>query len=61
MRGRVKFINSLGNSTGAPLQGQAILYFGDNVDRFIENCEGLQSKGKERKSNKKTKTKGKPL
>lgn len=41
MRGRVKFIDAEGRSTGAPLQGQAILYFGKNVDRFIENCEGL--------------------
>lgn len=41
MRGRVKFIDRAGNSTGAPLQGQAILYFGNKVDDFIDNCEGL--------------------
>lgn len=41
MKGRVKFIDGDGNSTGAPLQGQAILYFGDNVETFISNCEGL--------------------
>lgn len=41
MRGRVKFIDENGNATGAPLQGQAILYFGNNVETFINNCDGL--------------------
>lgn len=36
-QGRVKFIDTNGDATGAPLQGQAILYFGDNVPDFI-NC-----------------------
>lgn len=33
IKGRVKFIDEEG-STGAPLQGQTILYFGDNVKDF---------------------------
>lgn len=41
MRGRVKFLDSEGNPANSPLQGQAILYFGDNIDRFVDNCEGL--------------------
>lgn len=41
IKGRVKFIDSLGNSTGAPLQGQAVLYFGENIEVFFEHCEGL--------------------
>ena len=41
IKGRVKFIDSLGNSTGAPLQGQAVLYFGENIEAFFEHCEGL--------------------
>ena len=41
MRGRVKFIDGEGKSTGAPLQGQCILYFGGNIDKFISKCEGL--------------------
>ncbi len=34
LRGRVRFLDPDGNPTGAPLQGQAILYFGPNQDRF---------------------------
>jgi ParB family chromosome partitioning protein len=34
LRGRVRFLDPAGNPTGAPLQGQAILYFGPNRDRF---------------------------
>ena len=33
-KGRIRFLDSDGNP-GAPLQGQAILYFGDNADRFV--------------------------
>jgi len=36
MRGRVKFLDATGQDTGAPLQGQAVLYFGNNVSRFRE-------------------------
>ncbi len=36
-RQRVKFIDTEGNPTGAPLQGQAVLYLGNNPDRFA--CE----------------------
>jgi len=36
LKGRVKFIDMEGKPSGAPLQGQAILYFGDNLDGFID-------------------------
>jgi phage N-6-adenine-methyltransferase len=38
IRGRVKFIDTEGNPSGAPLQGQALLYMGSNVDGFTEAC-----------------------
>lgn len=34
VRRRIKFIDTDGNPSGAPLQGQAILYMGENVDLF---------------------------
>lgn len=34
VRGRVKFIDSEGNPTGAPLQGQVVLYMGPNASEF---------------------------
>ena len=34
--GRVKFMDREGNATGAPLQGQAIVYFGENIAKFKE-------------------------
>ena len=34
LRGRVKFIDKEGNPGGAPLQGQAVLYFGEHIGEF---------------------------
>lgn len=34
IKGRVRFIDKAGNPTGAPLQGQVVLYFGVNRDAF---------------------------
>jgi hypothetical protein len=36
IKGRVKFIDKSGNGTGAPLQGQTILYFGMNRNKFAQ-------------------------
>ena len=33
--GRIKFLDESGQPTGTPLQGQMILYMGDNVERFL--------------------------
>ncbi|MCP4643345.1 MAG: hypothetical protein GY851_23060 [bacterium] len=38
-RGRIKFLDTEGEATGAPLQGQAILYFGDDLDSFAQAFE----------------------
>lgn len=35
-KGRIKFLNVDGEPVGAPLQGQALIYFGDNPSWFIE-------------------------
>ena len=37
VKGRVKFIDENGEATGAPLQGQTVLYFGDNTDGFWQH------------------------
>ena len=36
VRGRIKFIDKQGNASGAPLQGQAAIYFGGLVDEFVD-------------------------
>lgn len=33
--GRIKFLDDAGNASGAPLQGQAVMYFGERVDEFV--------------------------
>lgn len=40
---RVKFIDVHGNATGAPLQGQVIIYLGNAVERFFNRFCGLGS------------------
>lgn len=34
-KGRVRFLDPEGNPRGAPLQGQAILYYGENMTKFL--------------------------
>ena len=41
LKGRVKFIDCDGNATGAPLQGQALLYFGDDASVLQEHFGDL--------------------
>jgi phage N-6-adenine-methyltransferase len=36
IKGRVKFIDKQGNASGAPLQGQTVLYFGNREKSFID-------------------------
>jgi phage N-6-adenine-methyltransferase len=36
LKGRVKFIDKNGNPSGAPLQGQTVLYFGNKEKSFID-------------------------
>ncbi len=40
--GRIKFLDTQGNAKGAPLQGQMIVYFGDDVEKF---CSGFAEFG----------------
>lgn len=35
-KSRIKFMDPAGNPSGAPLQGQAILYMGESVSAFVE-------------------------
>jgi len=37
IKGRVKFIDKRGVANGAPLQGQTVLYFGENKQQFNDN------------------------
>jgi phage N-6-adenine-methyltransferase len=39
--GRIRFLDEEGNASGAPLQGQAILYFGENVGAFEKGFSGF--------------------
>jgi ParB family chromosome partitioning protein len=41
IKGRIKFIDQNGQSTGMPLQGQTILYFGNNRDKFKQNFSNI--------------------
>jgi hypothetical protein len=36
IKGRIKFIDENGNATGAPLQGQTIIYYGSNLKQFVD-------------------------
>lgn len=36
---RIKFMDKTGNPAGAPLQGQAVLYLGSNIDNFKNSFE----------------------
>ena len=38
--GRIRFMTASGKA-GAPLQGQAVVYFGDNVERFISEFQNI--------------------
>lgn len=41
VRTRVKFLDPAGNPSGAPLQGQAVIYLGENPFRFAKSFEAL--------------------
>lgn len=41
LRGRVRFLDTEGNPSGAPLQGQAVLYLGENPYRFSKSFSEL--------------------
>lgn len=41
IKGRVRFVDPQGNPSGAPLQGQAVLYLGDNAFRFARSFEDI--------------------
>ncbi len=39
--GRIKFLDTQGNAKGAPLQGQMVVYFGSDVDKFCSEFAGF--------------------
>ncbi len=41
IKGRIKYLDNTGTPANTPLQGQCILYFGDNINRFKQYCGGL--------------------
>jgi phage N-6-adenine-methyltransferase len=41
LKGRVRFLDPSGNPSGAPLQGQAVLYLGENPYRFAKSFNEL--------------------
>lgn len=41
IKGRIKYINVDGEQANSPLQGQCMLYFGENVQQFISACNGI--------------------
>lgn len=41
IKGRLRFIDKQGLASGAPLQGQVILYFGKNIESFHENFQEI--------------------
>lgn len=41
LKGRVKFVNGHGVASSSPLQGQMVLYFGNNVDSFLTHFKNL--------------------
>ena len=41
IKSRVKFVDMDGNPSGAPLQGQCILYYGENIEKFLKVESGF--------------------
>jgi hypothetical protein len=39
--GRVRFLDPAGQASGAPLQGQVVLYLGENPQRFARSFAAL--------------------
>lgn len=41
VKGRIKFLNESGDSVNTPLQGQCVLYFGNNIPAFRREYSGF--------------------